>query len=335
MNKKRYIKIFLFLLIISSLLIGGYFFIHKQINTPASNQPQEQNFIIKKGESLKEISSHLEEQGLINQDYWFKFYVLTKGWAARLQAGEYILSPSMTISEIAESMVMGKTVLDIQVTVPEGFTTKQIDARLTKIGLIEKDELINFDIDKIQDTKYKIQDISFEGFLFPDTYKFRKGSSVEDIVIKMLDNFDRKIDEDLRVEIQKQNKTIFEIIILASIIQNEALTDKEMPILAGIFYNRLDIGLALQSDVTINYITGKNLRQPTLRDISIDSPYNTYLHKGLPPGPISNPGLSAIKAAIYPEKTDYLYFLHPLNSSAVFSRTFEEHKMNKAKYLPR
>jgi len=332
MNK--YIKILLFLIIFSGLLTGGYFFILNQINTPVSGQFKEQSFVIEKGESLKEISEHLEKEGLINQDYWFKFYVLGKGWAGRLQAGEYVLSPSMSILEIAENLAGGKTVSDISITIPEGFTLKQIDSRLTQVGLIDKGGLLNFNQKEflILNSQFSISNL--EGFLFPDTYKFRKDNSLEEIIRKILNNFDKKLSEDLRAEIQKQRKNIFEIITLASIVQNEALTNEEMPVIAGVFSNRLTIGLPLQSDATINYITGKNLRQPSIKDTEVNSLYNTYLHKGLPPGPISNPGLDAIKAAIYPQKTDYFYFLHPLNGPTVFSKTLKEHNSNKAKYLP-
>ena len=332
MNK--YIKILLFLIIFSGLLTGGYFFILNQINTPVSGQFKEQSFVIEKGESLKEIGEHLEKEGLINQDYWFKFYVLGKGWAGRLQAGEYTLSPSMSILEIAENLAGGKTVSDISITIPEGFTLKQIDSRLTQVGLIDKGGLLNFNQKEflILNSQFSISNL--EGFLFPDTYKFRKDNSLEEIIRKILNNFDKKLSEDLRAEIQKQRKNIFEIITLASIVQNEALTNEEMPVIAGVFSNRLTIGLPLQSDATINYITGKNLRQPSIKDTEVNSLYNTYLHKGLPPGPISNPGLDAIKAAIYPQKTDYFYFLHPLNGPTVFSKTLKEHNSNKAKYLP-
>ncbi|OGZ33363.1 MAG: hypothetical protein A3I88_00400 [Candidatus Portnoybacteria bacterium RIFCSPLOWO2_12_FULL_39_9] len=332
MIKKYY---YLFSIILLCLVVSlTAIFIYRQITAPLSYQFKEKTFVIKKGESLGKISSRLEKEGLVSQDYWFKFYVLTKGWAARLQAGEYLLSPSMAIVEIAEKVVKGQTSSEIQVTIPEGFTIKQIDNRLVKAGLIKKEELVNFNPKEFLISNFQFPIFNLEGFLFPDTYNFSKNSAVEEIVKKMTDNFSKKLTDDLRLEIQKQNKTIFEIITLASIVQNEAMNDEEMPVLAGVFYQRLKIGLALQSDATVNYITGKNLRQPSREDTLVNSPYNTYRHKGLPPGPISNPGLTAIKAAIYPEKTDYLYFLHPLNGPTVFSRDLKEHNLNKAEYLP-
>lgn len=339
MNK--HLKFFLFTIIISGFLTGGYFYIHRQIFKPVGYQSKEQNFIVKKGESLKEIGERLEKEGLVNRAYWFKFYVLTKGWAARLQAGKYTISPTMNIPEISRKMVGGEAMSsDILITIPEGFTIRQIDVRLAKAGLIEKDELANFQLTKLllsygfPQNSGSVLVSNLEGFLFPDTYRFDRDSRVEDIIKKMTDNFDKKLTKDLRDKIKRDGKTIFEIAVLASIIQNEAMTAEEMPVIAGIFYNRLKIDMALQSDATINYITGKNLRQPTLKDIKVNSPYNTYLNKGLPPGPISNPGLDAIKAAVYPQETNYLFFLHPKNGPAVFSQTLKEHNLNKAKYLP-
>jgi UPF0755 protein len=175
--------------------------------------------------------------------------------------------------------------------------------------------------------------ISFEGYLFPDTYIFSKKAAVEEIIQKMLDNFDKKITAEIQKEIARQDKNLEEIVNLASIVQQESTSSEEMAKIAGVFYNRLNIGMALQSDATINYITGKGMRQPLLEDTKIDSPYNTYKYKGLPPTPICNPGIEAIKAAIWPEQHDYFYFLHPLSSPTVFSKTLEEHNINKAKWL--
>jgi len=138
---------------------------------------------------------------------------------------------------------------------------------------------------------------------------------------------------DLREAISNQRRTIFEVITLASIVQQESVDETEMPLIAGVFAKRLRLGMALQSDATINFVTGKKDRQPLYEDLKVQSPYNTYLYKGLPPGPICNPGLAAIKAAISPQQTDSLYFLHPLDGATVFSKNVEEHNRNKVKYL--
>ena len=248
-----------------------------------------------------------------------------------LQAGEYIFRPSMPISEIVESLAGGKINRnDIKITIPEGFSVKQIDERLSQAGLIDQGDLINL---KLSAISYLPSAISFEGYLFPDTYIFSKKAAVEEIIQKMLDNFDKKITAEIQKEIARQDKNLEEIVNLASIVQQESTSSEEMAKIAGVFYNQLNIGMALQSDATINYITGKGMRQPLLEDTKIDSPYNTYKYKGLPPTPICNPGIEAIKAAIWPEQHDYFYFLHPLSSPTVFSKTLEEHNINKAKWL--
>jgi UPF0755 protein len=149
----------------------------------------------------------------------------------------------------------------------------------------------------------------------------------------MLDNFNKKLSIKMREDIKKQGKTIFEIITLASIIEKEVSKEEDRKIVAGIFYKRLKQGIHLESCATINYILGNNKKQLSFEDTRVESPYNTYLNKGLPPGPISNPGIFAIKAAIYPQETDYLFFLSKPTGETVFSKTFEEHNKNKRKWL--
>lgn len=307
---------------------GSYFYIQKQIKTPLKLKAASQIFTVKKGERSRDIAARLQAEN-ITRDFYFQFYLWQKGMTNHLQVGDYELSAQMTIPEIAEKIVNGRTVT-FSVTIPEGYTLDQVTKKLN----LQKDSLANYDISKLSYDFLKGQK-GLEGYLFPDTYQFQKSNfSVDVAVKKFLDNFNSKLTDDLRLKISQQGKTIQEIIILASIVQAEAADASEMPIIAGIFYNRLAIGMALQSDATINYITGKNMRQALGVDTKINSPYNTYMRKGLPPGPINNPGLDAIKAAIYPIKTSYLYFLHPANGSgAVYSLTAEEHNRNREKYL--
>lgn len=327
--------------VLALLAVIAGFFIFYQIKTPVSKSDYAQEVKIEKGDSIKIIARKLEDAQIIRGSFYFELYVWLKN-KNNLQAGEYVFQPSMPISEIVESLVSGKINRnDVKITIPEGFGVKQIDERLAQAGLINPGDLINFDVKRIQNSKWnkfvasdsEIQNLSFEGYLFPDTYIFSKKAILEEIVKKMMDNFDKKITAEMRGEIAKQGKKLGDIINLASIVQQEAVSVDEMPKIAGVFYNRLEIGMAFQSDATINYITGKGMRQPLLEDTKIDSPYNTYEYKGLPPTPICNPGIEAIRAAIYPEKSDYLYFLHPLDAPTVFSKTLEEHNMNKVKWL--
>jgi UPF0755 protein len=318
-NKKRFIFlmaiIFLFL-----CLIASFFYIDHQINVPLSNQLTEQTFIIEKGEGLKKIATHLKEADLIRDKIWFMAYVFYKGWAAQLQAGEYSLSPSLSIRQISRKIVNGDIIPQgIKVTIPEGFTLKQIDARLAENGLIKAGELL--------------KKPELEGYLFPDTYQFDRDASLDEIIVEMMDNFDQKLDQNLVAEIERQGKTIREIIIMASILEKEVPLYSDQRIVSGIFWKRLKNNYPLQSCATIAYILEVNKWIYSVEDTKIDSPYNTYQNVGLPPGPINNPGLLAIKAAIYPLDTDYNFFLSTPNGQTIFSRTFEEHKDNKRKYL--
>lgn len=179
-----------------------------------------------------------------------------------------------------------------------------------------------------------------EGYLFPDTYRIYASSSVSEVIEKMLANFDNKLTPKMRADINSQGKTIYEIITLASLIEKEAPIDYQTKdnydakIIAGIFLNRLAIGQGLQSDATLSYIYGDNKPAHSGAELEVDSPYNTYKYRGLPPGPICNPGILAIKAAIYPTKNDYNYFLTPKGKNTViYARTYEEHLKNKYKYL--
>jgi UPF0755 protein len=329
MKKLFAIILFVVAIILLLVLIAG-FFVWRQIGTPVSKNDTTQLVVVEKGEGIKMIGKDLEKAGLIRGKFYFEIYVLFKD-ARNLQAGEYKLSPSMAMPEIVEILSGGKVNSnEVKITIPEGFNLKEIDARLAANGLIKAGDLINYK-PTISDSPLAISNL--EGYLFPDTYIFSKDATLDDIVGKILDNFNAKVDQQMLDEIKNQGKTLEQVLTMASIVQQEAMSREEMPKIAGVFYNRLDIGMALQSDATVNYITDKGMRQPLLADTEIDSPYNTYEYKGLPPGPICNPGIDAIKAAIHPAKSDYLYFLHPLNAPTVFSKTLDEHNANKAKWL--
>lgn len=320
--------IFIFLILFAA---GGFFYVYHQINTPLAVKGETKEVTIEKGLGVKAIGRQLESEGLIRDANYFNLYIYLSN-VKNLQAGDYSLSPSMSIPEIINILASGKVVShDIKITIPEGFTLKQIDDQLARSGLIQPGELINLNPSPITN-RYSLVS-GLEGYLFPDTYIFDKKSTTQDIVQKMLDNFDKKVTPEMRAEIEKQGRTLNDVIIMASIVQQEASSTEEMSRIAGVFYNRIAIDMPLQSDATVNYITGKGLRQATTEDTKIDSPYNTYKYRGLPPTPICNPGLDAIKAAIRPEKNDYYYFLHPLNAPTVFSKTEEDHRANKAKWL--
>jgi UPF0755 protein len=247
---------------------------------------------------------------------------------------------------------------ETKITIIEGWTNLEIASYLEKQGIVNSEDFMKYS-DGFTSTKYGILkekplNANLEGFLFPDTYRIakREGSdksastTSEEIISKMIANLNVKFTPQMRADSAKQGLTPYEILILASIIERETGRNivsaegrqqllEERKIVAGIFYNRLKIGMALGSDATINFITKKNAPQAEYKDLEIDSPYNTYKYQGLPPGPIGNPSESSLIAAAYPTVTDYYYFLHTQpEGKAIYSKTFEEHVQNKNRYLP-
>lgn len=345
MNKKNIIFIIVIISICFSVfvIIGSYFYIQQSINNPFNYEDKvKREFVIENGVGVKQIAAKLEKENLIIGSEYFEIYVWQKGLANKLQAGSYNLSSSMTILDMVDLFVGGKIIAnEVSITIPEGYSIKDIDQELAQNGLIIEGEFIEYDnnFEESIVLEYgfledKQKGIGLQGYYFPDTYQYYNNASLEDIARKMLHNFDVKLTIDLREEIKRQNKTIFEVIILASIVEKEAGSFEDMGMVASVFQNRLNIGQALESDATINYITNSGRAQSTYADLEIESQYNTYKYAGLPPGPISNPGIKAIEAVIFPEKSDYFYFLTKKeNGEAVFSKTYQEHLNNKYKYL--
>ena len=254
-------------------------------------------------------------------------------------AGEYTVSGSQPIAEIAHMLTRGnvkEAPQDKRITFPEGWTAKMMADRLTAAGLPGEEFL---QIAKKPSAEL-VGEFSFlaslppgaslEGFLFPDTYLFAPDATGEVIVRTLLENFDKKVDQELRTAAKSSGHTFFEVITLASIVEEEGRSENDRQMISDIFWKRIAIGQPLQSDATVNYILGTFKDQPTLKDLGTNSPYNTYMNAGLPPGPISNPGLVSIRAAIYPKDNPYFYFLNnPETRETIFSRTFEEHKQNR------
>lgn len=334
------------LIIVFLFIIFQAFFIPKDIS-----DNQDKLFLIEKGQNLFEIAEKLEDENIIRSRVFFDFYVLLRMSQTKLQAGEYFLNSSMSIVKIADKIITGDTA-KITITIPEGWNLRDVAWYFENQGMFQAEELfeligfplinysVTIDLPKPKDfsvdyefLKDKPKNISLEGYLFPDTYEIAPGTELEEIVRKMLDNFNKKLTEELRREIQKQDKSIFEIITMASLIEKEVKTLKDKKIVSGILWKRLENSIGLHVDATIVYITGKRTVKISKEETEIDSLYNTYKYRGLPLGPISNPGIESILAAIYPETSDYLYYLSALDGKTMFSRTLEEHNIAKAIYL--
>ena len=293
------------------ILVQGFYF-------PKNPQGQEEFFLVKKGDSVFQIGQNLEERGFIKNKYLFDLYILASGKQTKLQAGEYVLSSSIDISKISQKLISGNIAKEI-ITIPEGWNLRDIAWYFENKGMFQAEEL------------YEMTEL--EGYLFPDTYEISRGASLEEIVKKMTDNFNKKLTPELREDIQKQEKTVSEIVIIASLLEKEIQTLEDKKMVAGVLLNRLQVGMPLQVDATITYITKKQTTNISKEDTQIDSPYNTYKYTGLPLGPICNPGMESIKAAIYPQPNSYWYYLSTPEGETIFSKTLEEHNIAKAKYL--
>ncbi len=331
-------KFLITVILLAVIAISGFLYFRSQIYYSHGANDTNVIFKIEKGEGNSEIASNLEDRGIISNKVYFWVYLRTHGLLNRIYPGEYLLNGKMTIPEVAMIITNSEKAYE-KVLFVEGLTAKQMSEELGKHGFDGEDflSLVNNPPKEIISQFPILADrpigTSLEGFLFPDTFYFSKDATPEGILKKILDNTENKITSEVRNEIKSQEKTIYEIMTMASIIEREVASDVDRELVSGIFWNRIGIGQPLQSDATLTYILEDKKSQHSIEQTKIDSPYNSYENKGLPPGPIANPGYSSILAAINPEDTDYNYFLSdPNTGKTIFSVTFEEHVANKAKY---
>lgn len=304
-------------------------------------------FAIQKGQGFREVGSNLQQSGLIKSRFWFDAFVLVSGKYAKLQAGVYELSSDRTITEIVKKISRGD-ILEEKITILEGWDSHDIANYLEQKQIFSQDDFLSAakSGDKeIQDVFNSDSFLTFdfsngngrvvglEGFLFPDTYEFAFGSSISDVLREMLANFKMKIDDDLRSEIKRQGKGLYDVLIMASLLEKEVRSYSDKQMVAGILWKRLQAGWPLQVDSALNYALDKPAVKLSLDDLQFNSPYNTYRNKGLPPGPICNPGLESIKAAVYYKESPYWYYLSTPEGKTIFTETFEQHKAAKEKYL--
>lgn len=323
-------------IVIIFFLLICLFYIYQQVQ-PAAEEFKEVSFTIKQGEGVKEISQNLKKKGLIKNSLFFSIASYLTGQWNNFQQGEYKLSPNMNFSLIIQTLLQGPKAKEETITILEGWTNVQIAEYLENKNICQKEDFLN-SLEEIDQSNYsflkdKPKEIGLQGYLFPDTYQVYAKSPAHLIIEKMLSNFQNKLDQEKIAAIEKQGKTIFETITLASLIEKEASDKEDKKIVSGIFQKRLEINMPLESCASINYILASPKPRLSKEDLEIDSPYNTYLYPGLPPSPINNPGLDSIEAAIWPEETDYLYFLAGPEGKNVYAKTFEEHQQNRLKYL--
>ncbi|MGQ9584093.1 MAG: endolytic transglycosylase MltG [Anaerolineae bacterium] len=331
-----------------NLLIGLYLRLRQgELQRPAGQEPVEIPFRVELGETAGTVALRLEEAGLVRDAGLFSLYMRYNGLDSTLEAGEYSLSPTMNIPEIAEALQHGR-VEEVVVTVLEGWRMEQIAEVLEQEGVTRADAfqaVVRGDDRPGVWAQYGIlQSLppgsGLEGFLFPDTYRLPKDADPLDVVRRMVERFAAQFTPQMQSQAEQRGLSVFNVVTLASIVEREAVVAEERPLVADVYLNRLTKGMYLQADPTVQYALGY---QPTtgqwwLRPLPIEaltsteSPYNTYLHPGLPPGPICNPGLASIQAVLNPAGTDFLFFYSKGDGSHAFARTYEEHLENERRY---
>lgn len=293
---------------------------------------------IEKGKSAAEIWRNLVNDDYSDRTIPWKYYGRKDNAAAKIQAGIYHVEKGENISEVVKRFASGDVqTKEFSVTFPEGFTLTQVAARYAdRTGKTAQSFLDEANVGKYAEKFSFLKELpaerSLEGYMFPDTYRITPDDLPQDVIMRMLGNFDKKVTGELRDEITKQDKTLDEIINMASILEKEVQTEKDMAMVAGVLWKRIGDGEGLYVDATLEYIVEKN-GELTVQDLALDSPYNTRKYRGLPPTPINNPGLTAILAAIRPEASEYYYYLTAKDGTTIFSKTNDEHNRNKVKYL--
>ncbi len=299
---------------------------------PPSKEKVWKEVQVTEGMSFKAIAGALQKEGIIRYRGYFEIIGRLQGISRKVRVGYYGLSTNMTLWEVAETLRKGK-IIEYEIVVPEGYNIYQIAWTLTGTPLIsDPQEFIKLVQNKDYVHSLNIDADTLEGYLFPDTYYLPKGTKLEDIPKKMVQRYRAVFDDSYRARAEELGFTEQQIITLASIVEKEAKVASERKLISAVYHNRLKKGMKLQADPTAVYGTKAWVTQVTAQDLKRNSPYKTYLHKGLPPGPIANPGQAAILAALYPEPVDYLFFVAQGDGSHYFSKDFDSHEKAIGRY---
>jgi UPF0755 protein len=309
---------------------GGWLWyaVYRDRSLPAA----ETNVVVERGSTFVEIARLLAEKGVISNVTSFRLLAKLRGSETAVRAGEYRFDPHQSQSEVLRSLLTGGAQVAVWVTIPEGYTAKQIAARLQDAGTGSADDLENdFLHDRI--VVDGATTANLEGFLFPSTYLVPLGASGAQIEGVFTGEFLKELPADAAARAKALGVTVPQAVTVASLVEREAKADADRPAIAGVIYNRLRIGMPLQVDATIEYALPEHKAALSFADLRIDSPYNTYLHGGLPPTPIANPGRPSLEAAFHPSKSEYLYYVYCGNGRHVFGKTLAEHQANVARCL--
>lgn len=297
---------------------------------------------IPKGQGIRSVAGQLYRAGLIpSRQAWTLFAAITGQYRAVLP-GNYRVEAGASGREILQLLAAGPNDdREVTVTVPEGLRLDEVAQLLNQKGAVSAEaflQLAKRPGDLIQSWptdlfKSKPPSVDLEGYVFPDTYRFFRDSTAEVVVRRMVENTDQRLSSEIRSLVAVSGHSLHEILTMASILELELKTPSDRAMAADLFWRRIAAGIPMQSDATVNYVTGKSRAQPSIDDTKANSPFNTYQVKGLPPGPIGNPGLVSIQAALKPTPNDYFYYLTAPGGQTIWSKTYEEHLANKRKYL--
>ncbi len=293
----------------------------------------EANVKIPESSTSAEIGSILKDEGVIRSELAFKVYLKTSGEGSGFKAGTYTFDGKYAMADVAAELNQGGELAELKVTIPEGYNLAQIAAVLTEAGICTAEEFNQAVENGDYDYDYlpaKGTASRLEGFLYPETYYFEESANAETVIRTMLAQFDSVFSDEWRAQLQADGRSVYDWVKMASIVEKEAVVEEDRPVIAGVFYNRLNQAMLLQSCATVQYALGEVKPVLSNEDVQIQSPYNTYIHEGLPPTPIACPGYDSLAAAMYPAATDYLYFVAKPNGAHIFTTTYEEHLAAKA-----
>ncbi|MBI3093021.1 MAG: endolytic transglycosylase MltG [Candidatus Levybacteria bacterium] len=322
-------KLLTLFLVFTIFFLGLFFWWKNGLSAVNSADKTQKIFVIQKGEGVREIANKLKREGLIKDAVVFFIFVKKEGLDGKIQAGDFRLSPSMTAFDIAQTLTHGT--LDVWVTIPEGKRAEEIA------------EILKISVPSYQ-SSWRNELVKHEGYLFPDTYLIPKDADIDLVITIMKNNFEKKLAAIWPSNKQSlfANKTRLskeEVIIVASMIEREAKFEQDRPLVASVILNRIEIGMKLDIDATIQYALGYQEDEKTWwkkgltkDDLAVNSSYNTYLNRGLPPAPISNPGLAVMRAVINSEDTNYLYYISDRSGKNHYAKTLEEHNANIERY---
>ncbi|MBT3256701.1 MAG: endolytic transglycosylase MltG [Deltaproteobacteria bacterium] len=303
------------------LLVAGTWLNHAL--QPVNTEGQNQSFVVKEGASLNQVAEDLENAHIIRSRTLFRLAGRLMGYDHHIKTGEYRLNDAMPPLKILETLKEGR-IITHSITIPEGFNLDRIAQLLAQKGLSNKASFLEQAKDRSLITRLDLSGDTLEGYLYPDTYRFRRNATAGRIIDVMIKRF-RDIVTPLEAQIKDSGMTLKQVITLASIVEKETGCPEERPMIARVFLNRLEKNMRLESDPTVIYGISNFNGNLTKRDLKTQTPYNTYIIRGLPPGPIANPGLAAISAVLNPVEGNYYYFVSKNNGTHYFSRTLKEH----------